>query len=132
MTGIQALQSLLSQCNFYGEITKRLSQLYMGSTVDPSGVNGANGWTVESLYDGQVPPDAEVQPSHWTVLYDSSSKGSSSNECEGLFIRCEVLNVMLRTDTVVINIPEEHTVSTVRVDGDLWSKIYRKRCKIAG
>ena len=90
MTGIQALQSLLSQCNFYGEIAKLLSRLYMGSRVDPSGVNGVSDWTVESLCDGQVPPDAELQPDQWVLLYDSSYKSSSSLEYEGLCILSEV------------------------------------------
>jgi hypothetical protein len=67
----------------------------MGSTVDPSGVNGANGWTVESLWDGQVPPDTELQPHQWALLYDSSCKSSCSNEYEGLCIRSEVFDVIL-------------------------------------
>jgi len=67
----------------------------MGNTVDPSGVNGASDWTVESLCDGQVPPDAELQPDQWAVLYDSSCKSSSSIEYEGLCIRSEVFCVIL-------------------------------------
>jgi hypothetical protein len=64
--------------------------LYMGSAVDPSGVNGASDWTVESLCDGQVPPDTELQHDQGAVLYDSSSKSSSSIEYEGLCILSEV------------------------------------------
>jgi hypothetical protein len=67
----------------------------MGSAVDPSGVNGAGDWTVESLCDRQVPPDAELQPHQWALLYDSSCRSSSSNEFEGLCIRSEVFNVIL-------------------------------------
>jgi hypothetical protein len=62
----------------------------MGSTVDPSGVNGASDWTVDSLCDGHVPLDTELQAHQWALLYDSSCKSSSSNEYEGLCIIFEV------------------------------------------
>jgi len=64
--------------------------------VDPSGVNGARDWTVESLCDGQVPPDAELQPHQWALLYDGSCKSNSSVEYEGLCILSEVCAYHLR------------------------------------
>jgi hypothetical protein len=87
VTGVQAVQLLLTQCNFYGEVATVLSRLYMGSTVDPSGTNGACGWTVECSSRPHAPPEAGLQPGQWAVVYAGNTDSRSSNEHQGLCVR---------------------------------------------
>jgi hypothetical protein len=93
VTGVQAVQSLLAQCNFYGEVATVLSRLYMGSTVDPSGTNGAHGWTVESSSGQRAPPEAGLQPGQWALIYAGNTGSRSSNEHQGLCMRFDMFRM---------------------------------------
>lgn len=84
LTGVQALESLLSQCNFYGEIATVLSRLYMGRTVNPNGFNRADDWSTRCLSDQHVPSEARLQLGQYAVVCNGNSGSSSSNEHRGL------------------------------------------------
>jgi hypothetical protein len=94
VTGVQAVQLLLTQRNFYGEVATMFSRLYLGSTVDPSGTNGACGWAVECSSGRPAPPEAGLQPGQWAVVYAGNTDSRSSNEHQGLFMRFEVFSVV--------------------------------------
>jgi len=72
-----------------------LSRLYMGSTVDPSGANRANGWTVESLANQCVSPETKFQPGQCAFVYSRNKESSSSSGHQGLCISYEVMRVFL-------------------------------------
>ncbi|XP_021941770.1 rotatin isoform X2 [Zootermopsis nevadensis] len=78
LTGVQALESLLSQCNFYGEVATVLSRLCMGRTVDPNGFNRADGWSARSSFSQQVPPEEGIPREHYSVVCNRNSESSSS------------------------------------------------------
>jgi len=56
----------------------------MGKTVDPSGFNRADGWSVRSLSGQRVPSVAGLQPVHYTTFCSRNPETSSSNEHTGL------------------------------------------------
>lgn len=85
LTGVQALESLLSQCNFYGEVATVLSRLCMGRTVDPNGFNRAGGWSARSSSSQQVPPEEGIPREHYSVVCNRNSESSSSIDPRGLY-----------------------------------------------
>lgn len=89
MTGVQAVQLLLTQCNFYGEVGTLLSRLYMASIVDPSGANGACGWTVEHSSSRHAPPEAGLQPGN-----TGNTHSRSSSEHQGLCVSFQMFRVV--------------------------------------
>jgi hypothetical protein len=94
VTGVQAIQLLLTQCNFYGEVGTLLSRLYMGSTVDPSGTSGSCGWTVEFSSIRHAPPEAGLQPGQWAMVNAGNTDSRSSNEHQGLCLRFEMFRMV--------------------------------------
>lgn len=94
MTGVQAVQLLLTQYNFYGEVATVLSRLYTGSTVNPSGTNGACGWTVECSSRQHAPPEAGLQAGQRAVVYTGNTGRRSSNEHQGLCVRFEMFRMV--------------------------------------
>jgi hypothetical protein len=79
VTGVQAVQLLLAQCNFYAEMATVLSRLYMGSAVDPSGWSGQ-----------QAASEAGSGPSQWALVCTANTESRSSSEHQGLCSRYEM------------------------------------------
>ncbi|KAJ9599098.1 hypothetical protein L9F63_010435, partial [Diploptera punctata] len=106
MTGLEAVLSIITHCNLFGEIAIILSRLYMNETLDPTGNLIASSWDTDSPSCQQNLPAQDVMANQLNRNNDSnSSNGQGSlNRSESLMTDSLLEPYVRTTPALVRNI----------------------------